>query len=222
MAYSRDSRLLATAGDAGIVSVWETDTGRSRFRVKAHTSWSSCFAFSPDGKILASGSHDRTIQLLDAETGQVLKTLKGHTDEIKGLAFTSDGRRLFSGCQDETIRIWDVESGQHIKTWKGHSSGVTGIALTPDNQRLASSSSDQTVRIWDVESGKLSNVDWPQLNVWRAVHADGQTRDSGWDKPSGVGLHTGLELTSLKGADPASWASRSVLTAGGSHRPAAR
>ncbi|MCI0639578.1 MAG: protein kinase [Gemmataceae bacterium] len=202
MAFSPDG-LLATAGDAGIVGVWDINSGQAHFRVKAHTSWTSSLAFSPDGRILATGSNDRTIHLLDAATGQVLKTLEGHTDAIMGLAFSSDGHRLFSGSLDRSITIWDVDSGRQIKTLKGHSNGVTRIALSQDNQRLASSSHDNTVKIWDVNSGQeLHTLTGHSDIVWSVQFiADGaRLVTAGFDQSIRIwDSTTGFELALLKG-----------------------
>src|SRR5262249_10317947 len=65
IAYSPDSRLLATLGQANTVRVWEIATGKELGQLKGHQGWGAALAFSPDGRTLATGSLDTTILLWD-------------------------------------------------------------------------------------------------------------------------------------------------------------
>ncbi len=73
--FSRDGRLLASAGDDGTIRFWEPATGTELFCLTAHKSCVNTLAYSADGRILASGSCDCTIRLWDATTHQLLATL---------------------------------------------------------------------------------------------------------------------------------------------------
>jgi WD40 repeat protein len=58
VAFSPDGRLLATAGDDGIVRLWDIVTGAELCQVRSPDDRLSGVAFSPDAKMLAAAGND--------------------------------------------------------------------------------------------------------------------------------------------------------------------
>jgi WD40 repeat protein len=65
VAFSPDSRWLASGGADGAVRVWEIASGRQRFMLTGHSDAVWSVAFSPDERLLASVSSDQTVRLWD-------------------------------------------------------------------------------------------------------------------------------------------------------------
>jgi WD40 repeat protein len=75
VAFSRDGRLLASAGRDGTVRLWDPESGRQQARLTGHTGTVATVAFSPDGRLLASACSDGTIRLWDANLHRLVHEL---------------------------------------------------------------------------------------------------------------------------------------------------
>jgi WD40 repeat protein len=65
VAFSPDGRLLATAGDDGVVRLWSVTSGAELRHVGSSLDRLVGVAFSPDGKMLAATGYDNDIRLWD-------------------------------------------------------------------------------------------------------------------------------------------------------------
>ncbi|HEY84814.1 MAG TPA: hypothetical protein G4N96_06860 [Chloroflexi bacterium] len=63
LAFSPDGNILASAGNYGIVRLWQIPSGDLLHTLKPHTTHISSIEFFPDGKAILSGSDDSTIRL---------------------------------------------------------------------------------------------------------------------------------------------------------------
>jgi WD40 repeat protein len=139
VAFSPDSRRLASCDIAETVKVWDVETGKDIMTLK-HDGGTFSIAFSPDGTCIASGGSDAdsTIMLWDAETGGEIMALKGHFRGIGRLIFSPDGKRLMSGGRDGTTKAWDVSTGTEVMSLQG----VELVAVSPDGKTIAVTDTD--------------------------------------------------------------------------------
>ena len=143
IAFSPDSRTLASGNWDRKVRLWDTATGNHITTLIGHVSDIRALAFSPDGKTLASGGswNDPTVRLWDLPTGTQKPPLVGHLRSVEGVAFSPDGKTLASVSSDQNICLWDVTTGYHraTLTWN-HTVGISGRArlrFSPDGHTLA-------------------------------------------------------------------------------------
>src|SRR5271170_179446 len=90
VAFSPDSKLVASASYDKTVRLWGSATGASLQTLEGHSSGITAVVFSPDGKLVASASLDNTVRLWDSAMGASLQTLE--TDNtVRQLSFSSNG-----------------------------------------------------------------------------------------------------------------------------------
>ncbi|TAQ83564.1 hypothetical protein B7494_g8112 [Chlorociboria aeruginascens] len=157
VAFSHDSKLLASASLDNTIKIWDVATGILQQTFERHNNLIKLIAFSHDSKLLASASYDKTIKIWDTATGILQQTLEGHSGLINSIAFSHDSKLLASASNDKTIKVWDA-AGILQQTLEGHSGSINLIAFSHDSKLLASTSDDNIIKIWDVAAGILQQT----------------------------------------------------------------
>jgi eukaryotic-like serine/threonine-protein kinase len=170
LAWSLDSKRVATASDDYTAQVWDATTGGNATIYRGHSSYVEGVAWSPDQTLIVSGSADGTAQIWNATTGSHIYTYRGHIYTYPGSAnqdhpwvnrvgWSLDGKHIVSCDQTSdssrtaTVQVWEATTGKTIITYRGHTNGVYAVAWSPDRSRIASAGYDGTLQIWEATSG---------------------------------------------------------------------
>lgn len=155
IAFSPDSKILASGTGNGTVELWDVSTGQQirtlrHFEVKEDPndgSSVSSVVFSPDGETIASS----------------------------GIFY-----RDFNEPQGGTVKLWDVSTGKELHTFTiDYQIYSIDIAISPDGQTLGIASSDGTIKLYSDGTIKLYNLASQQekytlkVNYWPAFFAFG-------------------------------------------------
>ncbi len=111
LAFSPDSKLLASAGHDGTVRIWQLPTGTPLGSI--HTVVPNVICFFPDSRYLAIGGRESQVRIWDLQTDQFVLNLlvNNHTDS---LAVSADGKRLAAGANDGTLTVWSIQLGSDV------------------------------------------------------------------------------------------------------------
>lgn len=109
LAFSPDSKLIATGGNRGVIKIWDTENRKELHSWEAHREWIRSLRFSPNGKILASGSSDNTIKLWNVKDAQLLRTMEGHLNKVTQISFSPNGKTIASASRDGTVKLWKLD-----------------------------------------------------------------------------------------------------------------
>jgi WD40 repeat protein len=155
LAFRPDGGALASAGEDGVIKVWDPDTGKELLTLPGHP-------FVPSRE-----------KYKDPETGREWAAFRGPSS-VLSLAYSPDGKRLASTGSDRAVRVWEPDTGKESLTLEGHRSDVFQAAFSPDGKTLASADGRGVFKLWDAITGKElltlrdlqpADVPWPDLVV---------------------------------------------------------
>ncbi|KAH7349299.1 hypothetical protein B0T11DRAFT_288935 [Plectosphaerella cucumerina] len=154
VAFSRNSKLLASGARDGTIRIWETSTDDCKTVLyDGEINGVRSLDFSHDSKILAATSSS-SILLWNIRTGQCTSRIEHNKlDYIRTIRLSLDSKMLLSGSDDGNVRLWDTRSGTCNVTLKGHQHRIESVRFSPNNKKLLSGSYDNTARLWDAASG---------------------------------------------------------------------
>lgn len=140
LAWSPDSRLLASNSNLGLVRIWDATTGKQvrrwqdvQSRDSSTTNTPGSIAWSSSGVLFAVGTSSHLHW--DTATGRELPPLqaKGFTS----VSWSPDGRTLAS-VNDHVVRLWEAATGRELRRLDSQPPSIGSIALSPTGTLLAS------------------------------------------------------------------------------------
>jgi WD40 repeat protein len=157
VAFSPDSKTLATDGPGQEVCLWEVATGHKLQSWERKAGRMDAMGFTPNGKILACSTYAGSkIGFWSVETGKLLYYLPDEADAMyTNIHFSPDSKLVATPGDGGSLVLWDVETGKEVRRWYPHADSVTALAFSPDGKVLASTGfRDFGIRRWDVATGK--------------------------------------------------------------------
>ncbi len=151
LALSPDGTRLATVGQAAVLSLYDTATGKRLAAIPTGQQETNGVAFCPDGKRIAVAGDDGTLRLYDLATHSEILSVAAHERLAYRVAFTPDGRNIATCGRDDRVRLWDPMTGASLGTLNEHSSDIEYMVVTTRGQ-LAAGDRQARVSIWDPQT----------------------------------------------------------------------
>ncbi|XP_067829765.1 WD repeat-containing protein 38-like [Heptranchias perlo] len=166
--------FLVTAGADGIISVYNTESGRQVIGVKEEENEIHALDFCSDGSIYATAGRDRHIRLYDSRTSQITKVMEapdfknsddltpmsGHSRRIFALRFHPDECHIFlTGGWDNSVKIWDKRMGKEARRFI-NGPHICGHAIDVEGDKILTGSwvAHDALKLWDFRSLRLEKT----------------------------------------------------------------
>jgi WD40 repeat protein/serine/threonine protein kinase len=171
VAFSPDSKLVATASRDVKVRLWDVATGLPHGVPLAHPEQVNALAFHPDGRLL-TGCEDGEARLWDVTTarqvgpkfvhGRSKPNVKWKTDldryGVASVAFSPDGRFILTGGKDGIASRWETASGQRLGGPLNHpvdGRTIHAVAYDPQGELILMAGDGGICCLWDPVTDKI-------------------------------------------------------------------
>jgi WD40 repeat protein len=166
VAFSPNTRIIASCSDDCTIKLWNVRTGKCCFSVEGHKNWVSSIAFHPNGELLASGSQDGKIKFwrieYDIHDNACLELLDQiETERVWSIAFSPDGKYLASGSDvpSSNVKLWDSNTYKEIKSFNKTNDKQSRIFKVIFNANvLAAAGENGKVYLWDITNSNFAYI----------------------------------------------------------------
>ncbi|KAK0412287.1 hypothetical protein QR680_006130 [Steinernema hermaphroditum] len=115
IAWSADSRFLASCSDDGVVKVYDMQWTKRKIAMECHSNYVISVDFNPQGNLLLTGSFDNTAKIWDLRSGTCVATLDEHTQPVSSASFNYDGSLICTTSYDGATNLWDTRTNRCLR-----------------------------------------------------------------------------------------------------------
>jgi WD40 repeat protein len=155
LAYSPDGSTVASAGNGGIIRLWDPFEGREKGRFRFGFRRVSAVSFSPDGTTIAAVIAGGVAHLWSIADGRKVGMFLDRMAGAVSLGFRPDGRALLTAGGYSThgggrgfVTIWELDPRRSVARFTTVV-GVWCAVFSPDGSRVAIGSGHHWISLWD-------------------------------------------------------------------------
>jgi WD40 repeat protein/uncharacterized caspase-like protein len=148
--FTSDEARLITAGDDGLIRVWDTKSGQL-LRTMGRCIIESCprslsppavtsLDFSEDGTLLYAGTDDGNVYQWSTSDGRLLRAIPFEDGPISSIAITESRTLVVSA---KSLSYWDLATSRNVGATAISDYAVNRLALSPDGSQIAAGAPDK-------------------------------------------------------------------------------
>jgi WD40 repeat protein len=161
LSFTSDGKTLAVCLNNGGTTLWDTATGRERFRLRANENEYGYFAaFAPDGKRLAMAAIFAPLSICDVAPLAAFRDCTTAPDTFTAVAFAPDGKTLVAAGHYGRLQIVDVSKRATKMPFEQPPDVGSNVVFRGDGKTVLATTGrvddvqGGTACVWDAATGK--------------------------------------------------------------------
>jgi WD40 repeat protein len=142
-------RPIAAGYDDQSLTLWDVETGRSRWTMPNQEQGILALALDAQGHHLACSYQDFSVVLWNLPRHQMHYRLPSFSTPVWSLTFSPDGQG-FATAGDYTIKLWDTHQGICCRSYLSQAHPVRCLTFSERGNSLLTGHGDHTLRLWDI------------------------------------------------------------------------
>lgn len=151
----QDADIFYTAGDSGLIKLWDLKTGKlikAQEPEKNSQHTISDVIYIEKTQTLAAITNDQNILMYSLEHKlERVKQIVGYNDEVVDVAYLGENdSHLAAATNSAQLRIYNVET-QDCDLLYGHNDMIISLDKSKDGTLVVTASKDKTARLWKID-----------------------------------------------------------------------
>ncbi|MFN3191117.1 MAG: protein kinase domain-containing protein [Aureliella sp.] len=171
--FSPNKATVALAGDDGVITLLDTETGKVKKRLRQDGA-ALCLVWLDDGRLITAGE-GKTLRVWNNPHKEDAllepsRTIDIAEDAIWDISVSPDQESIAVAGSSPTARVLDAISFETKGELVGHQEGLASARFSGDGRFLVTACDDQTAKVWDAKTFQLlKTLAGHSQPVWRAV-----------------------------------------------------
>lgn len=155
--FSPNAQMIATAGQGGKISLWDTQ-GNLKQILDSDAEVIRSIEFSPDGTAVVGNPGDATgtIQFWNLQEKSPYQPPPNPSRFFTAMAFSADGQLLINGSNGGNVRLWNPQGEPIGQLYPPHQGTVTAVGL--DGGSIVSAGEDGRINLWNNKGDMLGQL----------------------------------------------------------------
>lgn len=154
--FTPNGEYLASGSVDGSVKLWEVNSQRIIYDIKAHKDDVTVIDFTDDGELMITGSRDGTVKIWTLKSGNLKKELYCYTDGVEHVEIGPNNNLLLTFPTFEIskpVKLWDMNNGAELRSL-GKKSAETIEMLTKSND-IEAMYKVQGTMLWNAKTDQV-------------------------------------------------------------------
>jgi serine/threonine protein kinase len=188
LAWSPDSRRIASLGDQGNAVIWEALTGKNVLTYLYPNSGYGLLslAWSPNGEYIVATDSYANVYVFSTSSTNPISSFVAAQGAVFAVTWSPNSSRV-AAVSGPDVLVWDAPTGKNTQTLPSQGDTLFALSWSPDGTKIAAGGKLHTVQVWDagtgetlftcprVNTGQISAVAWSPDSTLLAVGSLDQT-----------------------------------------------